>query len=274
MRSRAVLRAVRSILRPLARFLISEQIPLAAVVEMLKSTLTEEAEKGFALPDKPPSDSRISLLTGVHRKDVRRLRALDEQLGEASELRTSLSARLIADWNALPEFVDDEGIPLPLYRNASRGRPSVRDLAETAGTDIRPQATIDEWLRQGIVEIDDENRIRLKQDAFVPEHDFEEKMQFFERNLAEHLAASVSNMSGEREPFLDQAVYYAGISAASAERLARRARELAMRALRTLNREASALQTADRGRDDAKERVHFGAYFHRAREDARPGDDE
>ena len=272
MRSVLVLRAVRAILRPLARFLIHEQIPLSAVVEMLKSTLTEEAERGFALPGKPLSDSRVSLLTGVHRKDVKRLRAAEDELA-GSRFSVSLSARLIADWNALPEFQDENGDPLPLYRNSSRGRPSVRDLTETAGRDIRPQATIDEWLRQGVVEIDEQNRIRLKRDAFVPEHDFEERLGFFGRNLAEHLATSVRNMRGEDEPLLEQAVYYSGLTRASAERLEGRARELAMDALRALNREANALQTADSGRSDAAERIHFGAYFHRADASAEPGDD-
>ena len=36
----------------------------------------------------------------------------------------------------------------------------MRDLVETAGRDIRPQATVDEWLRQGVAELDAENRFR------------------------------------------------------------------------------------------------------------------
>ena len=240
---------------------------------MLKSTLIEEAERSFVLPDKPLSASRISLLTGVHRKDVKRLREQDTGEADDATLPISLAARLIADWNALPEFLDQDGHPLPLYRSGSRGRPSVRDLTETAGRDIRPRATIDEWLRQGIVEIDNENRIRLKLDAFVPEHDFDEKAQFFARNLAEHLATSVRNMSAEHDPQLDQAVFYSGLRPESADALTKRTREIAMRGLRTLNREARELQTADQGRTGADHRIHFGAYFHRAKNDSEPGND-
>jgi uncharacterized protein DUF6502 len=263
-RSRIILRALRMVLRPLARFLISEQIPLAATVELLKSSLVEEAECRFALPHKPQSDSRISLLTGVHRKDVKRLRSAAQ--GTASRpLRASLTARLIADWNARPEFLDEEGKPLRLYRSSARGRPSIRDLTETAGKEIRPRATVDEWLRQGIVVIEEDDRIRLNQDAFVPEGDFEEKAHFFGRNLGEHIAACAENMSGDSRPLLDQSVYYGGLTEASAARIEERARELAMSALRTLNREANALQERDHARSEAVHRIHFGAYFHRAR---------
>src|SRR5262249_29631511 len=252
------------VLRPLARFLISEQIPLAAAVELLKSSLVEEAERRFALPEKPQSHSRISLLTGVHRKDVRRLRSAVRGTARRP-LRTSLTARLIADWNARPEFLDEDGRPLPLHRSSARGRPSIRDLTETAGKEIRPQATVDEWLRQGIVVIDEENRIRLNQDAFVPEGDFEEKAHFFGRNLGEHIAACAENMAGDSRPQLDQAVYYGGLTEASAARIEERARELAMSVLRTLNREANALQERDHARPDAVHRSHFGAYSHRVR---------
>jgi Family of unknown function (DUF6502) len=268
-RSRIIVRALRMVLRPLARFLIAEQIPLAAAVELLKSSLVEEAEGRFALPDKPLSHSRVSLLTGVHRKDVKRLRSAAES-GARKPLPTSLSARLIADWNALPRFLDEAGRPLPLHRSSASGSPSIRDLTQTAGQEIRPQATVDEWLRQGVVVIDEENRIRLNQDAFVPEGDLEEKAHFFGRNLGEHIAACAENMSGQSRPQLDQAVYYSGLTQTSAERLEQRARELAVSALRTLNREAHELQEGDRARADAVHRIHFGAYFHRG--EVEPGE--
>ncbi len=267
-----LLEAVRVVLRPLARLHIREQVPFPVLSELLKSTFVEEAERGFRLPDKDLSDSRITLLTGVHRKDVKRLRAEAGAEGK-TEARVSLGAQLIADWNALPQFLDAGGRPVPLYRNSTRGRPSVRDLTETAGQDIRPQAIIDEWLRQGVIVIDDQNRVCLKHDAFVPEHDFEEKVQFFGRNLGTHAATSAHNIRNEGPPLLDQAVYYGGLSDDSATRLARRARELAMRALRTLNREAHELQRSDEGKANAAHRIHFGAYFHREPEERDRNDD-
>jgi hypothetical protein len=254
------------LLRPLLRLLIAEQVLFASFAELVKSVYVEMAVTHFRLPDKPVSDSRVTLLTGVHRKDVRRLRAQAEGRAPLRPV-PSLGARLVADWNALPRFLDAQGRPLPLHLHSSRGRPSMRDLAETAGRDIRPGAIVDEWLRQGVVTVDEEERVHLVHGAFVPERGYAEKADFFGRNLGAHVAAGAHNLLGEGPPLLDQGVYYGGLSEDSAEYLAERARALAMEALRTLNREAHQLQEADRNRRDNVHRIHFGAYFLREREE-------
>ena len=227
------------------------------LTDLLKTVYVTSAEEEFALDDKAQSDSRIALLTGVHRREVKHRR---ERADSPVRAATALGARLIADWNALPEFVDEEGRPRPLNRSSRPAGPSIRDLVMTAGQDIRPQAILDEWLRLGVVEIGDDGRIHLRHTAFVPEHGFEEKLEFFVRILSAHIAAGTHNLSGEQPPMLDQVVYYGGLSPESAERLRTRARELAFEALTAWNREARLAQDADRGREDAHRRLHFGAY--------------
>ena len=56
-----------------------------AVVALLKQVYVEVATDSFALGGKPPTDSRVSMLTGVHRKDVRTLRP-DSPAAEAAAL--------------------------------------------------------------------------------------------------------------------------------------------------------------------------------------------
>ncbi|MFQ5415772.1 MAG: DUF6502 family protein [Myxococcota bacterium] len=268
-----VIKALRRLFRPLVRFLITEQITYPMLGEILKSVYVEVADREFRLEGKSQTASRVALLTGVHRREVQRRRSLAPGADEDSSAHTALGARLVADWLALPQFLDDAGEPLPLNRSSRRAGPSIRDLAETAGQDIRPQALLDEWLRLGVVELDDEGRIRLRGSAFVPEHGFEEKIDFFARILSAHFAAGTHNLAGEDPPMLDQVVYHAGLSQPSSERLQARARELASKALKTWNREARSAQAADAGAPDADRRIHFGAYFHVDRsEDVR--DDE
>ncbi len=69
-----VLSAARRILRPLTRLLLANGVTLPAIQEILKSVLIEVAEEDFPVKGKVTTDSRISVLTGVHRKDVKRLR--------------------------------------------------------------------------------------------------------------------------------------------------------------------------------------------------------
>ena len=66
---------MRRLLRPLVRLLIERSIPLPFVTELLRGLYVEVAVKEFPVEGKRQTDSRVNLLTGVHRKDVKRLRA-------------------------------------------------------------------------------------------------------------------------------------------------------------------------------------------------------
>src|SRR5512140_684469 len=66
--------AIAVVLKPLARLMIDHGLQLPSMLELLKKALVDEAASAFALADKGSSDTRIALLTGVHRKDVKRLR--------------------------------------------------------------------------------------------------------------------------------------------------------------------------------------------------------
>lgn len=66
--------AIARVLQPLARLMIDHGLQLPSMVELLKKALVDEAVAAYGLADKGSSDTRIALLTGVHRKDVKRLR--------------------------------------------------------------------------------------------------------------------------------------------------------------------------------------------------------
>jgi hypothetical protein len=272
-RQRTLTRALRRMLRPLVRFLIAEQVTFPMLTGLLRSLYVEIAETDFRLPDKGQSASRLALLTGIHRREVKRLRECAGPDDRAPE-SVSLSARLIADWNALPQFLDDAGKPRPLNRSSRRAGPSLRDLAETAGQDIRPQAILDEWLRLGVVELDREGRIHLHLGSFVPEAGFDEKAEFFGRTVGAHLQAASENVRGQVPPMFDQVVYYGGLKPESVRKLSGRARELGMQALRDWNREAAAAQEADHDAPEATERLEFGTYTAFGREEPSKGGDD
>ena len=74
--SPALVRALRQVLRPLVRLMLAQGITYPYLLELLKGLFVEVADKEFRLDARPPTDSRISLVSGVHRKDVSRLRQL------------------------------------------------------------------------------------------------------------------------------------------------------------------------------------------------------
>ena len=255
-----LLGALRRILRPLIRLLLAHGIRFQAFCDLVKSAYIEVAENEFKLEDKPQTDSRISLLTGVHRRDVKRLRDNPETASSVSP-QASLSAQLLARWSGKPEHLDPQGAPLPLPRLASKGgERSFEALVQSVSKDFRSRVVLDEWLRQGIATLDEHDNVHLAAEAFVSPQGIEEKIFFFGQNIHDHLAATVHNMAGIAPPFFERCVYYDKLSPDSVRELARLTETIGMKALHNVNRRAIELQKKDEGREDAVQRTNFGIY--------------
>lgn len=255
----AVLVALRRVLSPLVRFLIARSIPFSVATEVLRSLYVEIAEDDFCVDGKKQTDSRVHLLTGVHRKDVRRLREARHAPGLAPR-KASLTSVLIARWTTFDEYRDENGRPQPLARAAEHGS-SFDSLVRSVSTDIRPRVVLDEWLRLGIARVDEEDRVHLSVEAFVPPKDSEEILHFFGRNSHDHIAAAVHNVLGQGDPLFERAAAYDQLTPDSVAQLRRVAGEKGMDALRDVNRRAMKLQRRDAGKADATHRMSFGAYF-------------
>ena len=262
----ALASAVKRVLRPLVGLLLDHNLTYTWLSGILKSIFVGVAEQEFRLPGKDQTDSRITLLTGVHRKDVRRLRR-EPATDEPPPASIYLGAQLVALWISDDRFLDRAGNPSPLPRwRQDDGEPSFEDLVRSVSKDIRPRAVLDEWLRLEAVEIDDQDRVCLKTEAFVPSKGFEEKAYYFGRNLHDHMAAARHNVQSGEPPFLERSVYYDDLSPASVKTLAELSAKEGMKVLKTLNRRARKLQNRDRGSPEAQHRMNFGIYFFDSKE--------
>ena len=256
------------LLRPLVRLCIRGGMTFPALAQLLRELFVNVAEHDFALEGKEQTDSRVSLLTGIHRKEVARLRGAGTPVNE-TPATLSLTSAIIARWLAAPEFTDAKGDPLPLPRTASGDAPSFEQLVSSITKDVRPRAVLDEWLDRKLVTINDDEEIVLVDTAFVPRGDDERKWHYLGRNLHDHVAAAAENVSGPAPRFLERAVHYDGLSPKLAKRLEARSRELAMEALKVANREANRALAKDKG---GNSRWNFGVYVFHEDLDGTPDD--
>ncbi len=261
--SPALVSALRRLFSPLVRLLIARGVTYPYLCNVLKEVYVATAEDDFQIQDKVQTDSRISLLTGVHRKEVKRLRGSQPETGVENR-QMPLGSLLVSRWTGLPEYLDEQGHPLPLPRLASEGgERSFEALVSRVNKDIRPRVILDEWLRLGIVSLDEQDRVVLQREAFVPSEGFDEKVYFLGRNLRDHIAACAQNLSDEGlPPRLERNVYHSGLTKASVEELHQLAREKGMAALQAVNQQALAMKQRDQAAPDADQRMSFGVYFH------------
>lgn len=250
--------ALARLLRPLVRLFIRRGMTYPAMSALLRELYVNVAEYDFALPDKEQTDSRASLLTGINRKEVRRLRGAGAPVN-AVPTAVSRTSRILARWLADPTLTDPNGQPRPLPRVGREGEASFETLVTSVTRDLRPRAVLDEWLDRKLVALDGEDRVTLLETAFVPRAGDEQQLYYFGRNLHDHLAAAVANVLGETPRFLERSVHYDGLSEAVVRGLEERSRGLAVEALQDANRDAHAVCDSDAG---GRWRWNFGIYVY------------
>jgi len=252
--------AVSLLLRPLARLCIENGLILANLEEMLKSAFVDIASSEFGVDGGPPTDSRVSVLTGVHRKDVRRLRARLRQ-GLQQSIALSLAAEVIARWISDPAFHDHKGRPKPLPVSGTKAAASFDALVTGVSRDVRPRVLLEELLRVGAVDLDGDT-VALHGGSFVPRRGLAEKAFYLGRNGHDHLAACVHNLLGRQPAMLENSVFSHELSAESIDRLAALTREQWQAMLQKLVAETAAAETRDATAGKVGRRMNVGIYFY------------
>ncbi|MGI9491899.1 MAG: DUF6502 family protein [Geminicoccaceae bacterium] len=257
-------------MRPIIKLMVARGVQLPAVTAALKQIYVDVATNDFKIGDKPLTDSRVSVLTGVHRRDVRSIRK--DGMPSSLPPPMSLSATVIGRWLGDPAYADEKGQPRPLHRLADDGSPSFEELFQHVSKDIHPRTILDDLINQELVDWDQKSDlVRLRSRAFVPAAGGEDAMRFFEMNLHDHLAAAVSNLLKDEQQgrFLERAVYYNELTLESVEKIEGDARKLGEQVLKDLNSTAFQLQKDDGGSSNATERFRFGVFFYREDEKAK-----
>ncbi len=247
--------AIKHLLKPLMRFLIHKQITLATLMELVKSAYVEVAEKDFTLEGKAPTDSRINLLTGVHRKDVKRLRDL-QKTHKPSE-RLSISSLMLASWMSEAPFCKN-GEPIALPKSGDKSFESLAN--QYSRQNIRATSIMENWLEMGWIEKNDAGLLTLKLDRLQENQLSEDQLFFFAENLADHIATSTGNLSHSKKMF-ERAVFYNSLSKESILILKKSAKQQSMAVLKDLNKQALSMQKHDKSLNDSHYRFRLGSYF-------------
>jgi hypothetical protein len=261
----SLLKAARRLLRPLVRLMMRSGLTFPVLADTLRGLFVDVAINDMLADPKSRTDSRISLLTGLHRKEIRRLRESAGGSDQAPEIVTLIS-QIVGRWAGSAAFTDADGRPRPLSRSIqpeAADLPLFDTLIASITTDVRPRAVLDDLLAHGVVHVDSADRVQLNTDAFIPRPGGEEQLFYFARNLHDHMAAAAANISaGDVAPFLDRSVHYDRLTPAEARTLQDYAQVVAHRALSDVNRRAREIAGPGVGEPCADQRrINFGIYI-------------
>lgn len=235
-----LLRAAARIFRPVVRLLIARGVTFPRLAERLRALFVTVAAEEFSIDGRRLTDSRLSLLTGLQRREVKALR-LEEKAPAAG---AGPLARVLARWGGDEDFLDPSGRPRPLSRMGEPA-PGFDALVARISQDIHPRTVLDELLRLGLVTLEGD-LVAPAAEAFLPARDEAALLGYFGANLGDHAEAAAANVLAAPEPgpFFERAVHYNRLDPAALEELDALARSLGARALAELNARALALQAA------------------------------
>jgi Family of unknown function (DUF6502) len=259
-----VLEAVLRILRPLVRLLLRHGVTYPELANALKRVFVDAARQELSRQGMASTDSAVTLLCGVHRKDVRELtrgvpgeRQAQVRLGAPP---VSLSGELVAAWLGRPDYLDEAGAARVLPREAFDA------LAGSITRDVRPRALLDELVRLGAVDLHEDGSVSLRKAGFAPRAGLAEMAELMAANVGDHAAAAAANLQGD-ENFLEQALYVDRLRPESVAQVRQAARLAWSRALRQVLAEAQARFGEDEALADPAQqarrtqRARFGIYF-------------
>lgn len=195
-----LLHAARRILYPLVRILLRNGIPSDALTEMVRQTYVDVASEEFAIDGRKQTNARISVITGLNRKEVARLRGNDP-LSADDQQRWNRAATVLGAWLRDEEFLDRKGDPLDLRFES--GVPSFTGLVRKHSGDMPPLAIADELRRVGAIE-DADGKLRMTTQGYVPSSDPESVVDILGMDTAELMETIDHNMRAAADDKLFQ----------------------------------------------------------------------
>lgn len=226
------------ILKPLVKILLRNGVPFMAFADLAKWVYVDVAARCFNIDGKKQSTSRISILTGLPRKEVGRLRKMQAVRTTVDVDSYNRAARVVGGWISDRRFTYKSGQPVVLC--FEKGEASFSDLVRDYSGDVPPRAVLDELLRVGLVEVEKNNRIRLLSRAYIPLRD-EPQMLFILGTDVPHLIRTIDhNIIGKGEnPFFQRKVSYDNVPVESLPELRQITAEQGQRLLEKLNQQFS-----------------------------------
>lgn len=183
--------AVQALLRPLVRILLRNGIAYGSLAELAKKTYVDVAFEDFAPEAKKQTLSRVSALTGLTRKETKRLHEMEHGDPDASQQRYNRAIRVISGWLNDAEFHDARGQPIPLPVDGERG--SFAALVKKYSGDMTTQSMLTVLTTAASVARDDD-QVRLVQHAYVPGKDPADKLHILGTDSAELIGTIDHNL--------------------------------------------------------------------------------
>ena len=190
--------ALIRMLRPLVRILLRSGTSCRTFADIAKWLFVDVAKQEYGLQGRNPSISRISVITGLSRKEVKRVLDLPPPQERLNAEKYNRAARVIFGWQRDPDFLNESGTPADLPLKGVKY--SFRRLVKRYSGDLPHRTVLDELLRIGAVSLGDQGAVKLNASRCLPKGRDIEKLKVLATSVGHLIGAIDQNLPVERMP--------------------------------------------------------------------------
>jgi hypothetical protein len=165
--------ALRKILMTLVRTLLRNGMSYGEFDQVARKCYVDVAYRDFTPAGKKQTVSNVAILTGLNRKEVKKLADLDLAQPGTEKRQYNRVVRVLGGWINDPRYLRSDGIPRDLDYD---GRDSFSDLVKRYSGDMPVAAMHKVLLASANIKFCDDGRVRLMSHAYLPSNDPLEKL--------------------------------------------------------------------------------------------------
>jgi len=188
-----ILTGLVALLKPIASFCVRNGLKLNDVIECLKSAFIQAAQESGDAKELP-SKSQLSIMTGIHRRDIARLTSANEP-----ELRPidDVTTRVLGRWQTDRQFQTKGGLPKPLTFDGEKSE--FAHLVSLVTKDVRYKILLAELERSKAIERSD-SVVYVSTHSYTPTADLARKFQILSVDEDALIRAAEDNITSTALP--------------------------------------------------------------------------
>ncbi len=163
-------------LRPIASMLLRCGMTWKEFSDLSKAVFVQAATEEYGIKGRPTNVSRVSILTGISRKEVKRQRDLAQSSLPVVKGKTTDATRVLSGWFQDPDFLDAENRPVELPENGPA--PSFEALCARYGGDIAMPTMLKELINTNAIERQSSGNLRVLSRYYQPAVRDDENLRF------------------------------------------------------------------------------------------------
>ncbi len=188
--------ALNKILSALIYTLLRNGMSYGEFDQIARKCFVDIAYKDFSLPRKKQTVSNVAILTGLNRKEVKKLHELDTDFSPSNSKQYNRSIRVIGGWINDPAFLRPDGGPKDLEHE---GDGSFTTLVRKYSGDMPVAAMQKALIESANISIIDDRKVRLLSHAYLPSDDSAEKLSILGTDTQQLIETINHNITAQPE---------------------------------------------------------------------------